>query len=93
MSSALLDVAHVSKIFTRGGLFSSRRIVAVNDVSFQIDAERPEIFAIIGESGSGKTTLSRMILNIEKPTSGVVVFEGIDLVTVRNSADRLAFMH
>ena len=70
MNNALLDVSQVSKIFTRGGLLSSRRVVAVNDVSFQIDAERPEIFAIIGESGSGKTTLSRMILNIEKPTRG-----------------------
>ena len=93
MSAALLDVSHVSKTFTRGGLFSSRRIVAVNDVSFQIDAARPEIFTIIGESGSGKTTLSRMILNIERPTSGTLVFDGIDLATVRSSAGRMAFMH
>jgi ABC-type oligopeptide transport system ATPase subunit len=93
MSTALLDVAHVSKTFTRGGLFSSRRIVAVNDVSFRIEAARPEIFTIIGESGSGKTTLSRMILNIERPTSGALVFDGIDLATVRSTADRMAFMH
>jgi ABC-type oligopeptide transport system ATPase subunit len=93
MSIALLDVSHVSKTFTRGGLFSSRRIVAVNDVSFQIDAARPEIFTIIGESGSGKTTLARMILNIEAPTSGTLAFGGIDLATVRNTADRLGFMH
>src|SRR6266700_1286150 len=73
--SALLELRHVCKTFGRGGLFSSRRIVAVNDVSFQIDAEKPEIFTIIGESGSGKTTLSRMILNIEKPTRGAVVFD------------------
>jgi peptide/nickel transport system ATP-binding protein len=91
--SALLDVSHVSKIFTRGGLFSSRRIVAVNDVSFRIEAARPEIFTIIGESGSGKTTLSRMILNIERPTSGALLFDGIDLATVRSTADRMAFMH
>jgi ABC-type oligopeptide transport system ATPase subunit len=93
MSNALLDVSHVSKSFTRGGLFSTRRIVAVNDVSFQIDATRPEIFTIIGESGSGKTTLSRMILNIETPTSGKLVFDGIDLARVRSAADRMAFMH
>jgi peptide/nickel transport system ATP-binding protein len=93
MSDRLLDVSHVSKTFARGGLFSSRRIVAVNDVSFQIDAQRPEIFTIIGESGSGKTTLSRMILNIEAPTSGSLVFDGTDLASVRNTADRLAFMH
>jgi ABC-type oligopeptide transport system ATPase subunit len=93
MSNALLDVCHVSKTFTRGGLFSSRRIVAVNDVSFQIDATRPEIFTIIGESGSGKTTLSRMILNIEAPTSGKLIFDGIDLATVRRAAGRMSFMH
>jgi oligopeptide/dipeptide ABC transporter ATP-binding protein len=74
-------------------LFSSRRIVAVNDVSFAIKAARPEIFTIIGESGSGKTTLSRMILNIERPTSGALVFDGIDLATVRSTRDRMAFMH
>jgi ABC-type glutathione transport system ATPase component len=90
--SALLDVSHVSKSFTRGGLFSGRRIVAVNDVSFQIAAGKPEIFTIIGESGSGKTTLSRMILNIERPTSGALMFDGIDLSAVRSTAGRMAFM-
>jgi len=93
MSDTLLDVSHVSKTFTRGGLFSSRRIVAVNDVSFQIDAQRPEIFTIIGESGSGKTTLSRMILNIEVPSSGSLVFDGTDLAKVRSTRDRRTFMH
>src|SRR5450432_4169218 len=93
MSAALLDVSHVSKTFGRGGLFSSRRIVAVSDVSFQIDAAKPEIFTIIGESGSGKTTLSRMILNIERPTNGSLVFDGVDLATLRSAADRMAFMH
>jgi ABC-type oligopeptide transport system ATPase subunit len=93
MSDVLLDVSRVSKTFARGGLFSGRKIVAVNDVSFQIDATRPEIFTIIGESGSGKTTLSRMILNIETPSSGHLVFDGIDLATVRSTAARMAFMH
>jgi ABC-type oligopeptide transport system ATPase subunit len=93
MSAALLDVSHVGKTFTRGGLFSRRRIVAVDDVSFRVGAVGPEIFAIIGESGSGKTTLSRMILNIERPTSGTLVFDGIDLTTVRTTAGRMAFMH
>ena len=93
MSGTLLDVSHVSKVFTRGGLFSSRRIVAVNDVSFQIEAGKPEIFTVIGESGSGKTTLSRMILNIEHPSRGRLAFDGVDLAMVRSNADRMAFMH
>lgn len=93
MSDLLLDVCQVSKTFTRGGLLSGQRIAAVKDVSFQLDAGRPEIFAIIGESGSGKTTLSRMILNIETPTSGQLLFDGVDLATIRTGAQRLAFMH
>jgi ABC-type glutathione transport system ATPase component len=93
MSDLLLDVSQVSKTFIRGGLLSSRRIVAVNDVTFQLDVRRPEIFAIIGESGSGKTTLSRMILNIETPTSGKLLFDSIDLATIRTGASRMAFMH
>src|SRR3954453_12134163 len=47
---------------------------------------------MIGESGSGKTTLARMILNIERPTSGTIMFDGIDLATVRSNAGRMAFM-
>jgi len=93
MSNALLEVSGATKIFSRGGLLSSRRVVAVNDVSFRIEAARPEIFTIIGESGSGKTTLSRMILNIERPSGGSLVFDGTDLATVRGTRDRLAFMH
>jgi ABC-type oligopeptide transport system ATPase subunit len=93
MSGLLLDVCQVSKTFTRGGLLSGQRIAAVKDVSFQLDAGRPEIFAIIGESGSGKTTLSRMILNIEAPTSGKLLFDGVDLATIRTGAHRRAFMH
>ncbi|MGY2907862.1 ABC transporter ATP-binding protein [Bradyrhizobium sp. URHC0002] len=93
MSDLLLDVCKVSKTFNRGGLLSGERIAAVKDVSFQLDARRPEIFAIIGESGSGKTTLSQMILNIETPTSGKLLFDGVDIATIRTSARRLAFMH
>jgi ABC-type oligopeptide transport system ATPase subunit len=92
MTGALLELAHVSKTFTRGGLLSSRRIHAVLDVSFQIAADRPVIFTIIGESGSGKSTLARMILNIAQPTSGFIVFRGTDLKRVRGSAARHAFM-
>jgi peptide/nickel transport system ATP-binding protein len=93
MSDVLLDVLEVSKTFVRGGLLSGRRIDAVRDVSFRLDARRPEILAVIGETGSGKTTLARMILNIETPTGGRLLFDGVDLATIRTGARRLAFMH
>jgi peptide/nickel transport system ATP-binding protein len=92
VTGALLELAHVDKIFTRGGLLSHRRVRAVNDVGFRIEADEPVIFAIIGESGSGKSTLARMILNIMPPTSGSIAFRGRDLSTIRTGADRLAFM-
>jgi ABC-type oligopeptide transport system ATPase subunit len=92
VSGALLELAHVSKTYTRGGLFSARRIQAVADVSFRIAVDRPVIFTIIGESGSGKSTLARMILNIAQPTSGSIVFRGTDLNTIRGGRARLAFM-
>ncbi|MDH6258483.1 ABC transporter ATP-binding protein [Bradyrhizobium sp. BR13661] len=93
MSDLLLDVMAVSKIFVRGRLLSREKIVAVNKVSLQLAARRPEILAIIGESGSGKTTLARMILNMETPTSGRLLLDGNDLAAISGSAGRLAFMH
>jgi peptide/nickel transport system ATP-binding protein len=92
MSPNLLDVENVNKIFTRGGLVSRRVNHAVNDVSFSLAADKPEVFTIIGESGSGKTTLAGMILNSVAPTSGRILFRGRDLRDVRSRHDRLEFM-
>jgi len=92
MSTALLELTHVSKAYGRSGLFARRRVPAVRDVSFRIDAEPASIFTIIGESGSGKSTLARMILNITQPTSGTVRFRRRDLSTLRGHGARLDFM-
>ncbi len=56
MSVHVLELDHVSKVFPVGGLFSRRKLQAVNDVSFALSAERAEIFAVVGESGSKLTT-------------------------------------
>jgi ABC-type oligopeptide transport system ATPase subunit len=61
-------------------------------VSFTLDADRPEIFTVIGESGSGKTTLSRMILAMQIPTAGTIRFKGNDVARITTRRDRLAFM-
>ena len=91
-SAPLLDVDRVSKVFTRGGLLSRERVRAVDDLSFRLEAGRPEIFSIIGESGSGKSTLARMILRIETPSDGRLRFRGTDLSLIRGRSARLAFM-
>jgi peptide/nickel transport system ATP-binding protein len=92
MTAPLLDVAHVGRTYPKGGLLSRETFSAVDDVSFALEAGRPEIFAIIGESGSGKTTLSRMILNTLAPTSGSIRFRGVDLTTLHRRKARLDFM-
>ena len=92
MSPNLLDVNDVSKTFTGMGLFSRQSNHAVADVGFSLQADRPEVFTIIGESGSGKTTLAGMILNSTAPTRGTIRFKGRDLRDIRSRKDRLDFM-
>lgn len=90
--SALLEVKHVSKRFPIGGVLSRRYNDAVLDANFTLEKEKPEIFTIIGESGSGKTTLARMILGLEKPTEGEILFEGTPVPTTGRGDERIAFM-
>ncbi len=90
--SALLEVDGVSKTYTMGGLLSRHEIRAVRDVSFTLEAGKPEIFTIIGELGSGKSTLARMILSMAPITSGRIVFSGTDIGALKSRRDRLGFM-
>ena len=74
--TALLEVRNLVKHFEVG-----RGIVrAVDGVSFTI--EKGETLGLVGESGCGKTTTGRCILQLERPTSGSVVFEGRELTTL-----------
>ncbi len=88
----LLDVQHVTVEFHIGDLMGGSRLVAVNDISFSLEKDRPEIFTLAGESGSGKTTLSRLLLNDLQPTRGKVFFEGRDLSTIRKRSEFKEFM-
>ena len=74
--SALLEVRNLVKHFQAGrGL-----VRAVDGVSFSI--EKGETLGLVGESGCGKTTTGRCILQLERPTSGQILFEGTDLTTL-----------
>jgi len=77
----LLEVRRLRKYFplTSGVLFQRQvgLIKAVDDVSFSI--RKGETLGLVGESGSGKTTTGRCILQLDRPTSGEVRFEGRDL--------------
>jgi len=90
--TTLLDVRNVSKRFTMGGLLSRKTVEAVQEASFSLATETPEIFTIIGESGSGKTTLARMILGLEDPSEGEILFRGKRVSRHMGRAEKLAFM-
>ncbi|MCB8821229.1 dipeptide ABC transporter ATP-binding protein [Microvirga rosea] len=68
----------------RGGTQETFR--AVDGVSFKV--RRGSTHAIVGESGSGKTTTARSVVGFQKPTSGRIVVEGVDVTTLRGDALR-----
>jgi oligopeptide transport system ATP-binding protein len=79
----LLQVTNLVKHFqVGGGLFGGRGglVRAVDGVSF--DIRRGETLGLVGESGCGKTTTGRCILQLERPTSGQILFEGRDLTAL-----------
>ena len=85
MSEALLEVRNLVKHFPvatgfRGATLS---VKAVDGVSFTL--KRGETLGLVGESGCGKTTTGRCVLQLERPTSGEVVFEGIELTKLPES--------
>jgi oligopeptide transport system ATP-binding protein len=83
MSEALLQVENLVKHFpVGGGMFSkpAGQVRAIDGVSFTL--QRGETLGLVGESGCGKTTTGRCILQLERPTSGRIVFEGVDLATL-----------
>ncbi|HEY3344527.1 MAG TPA: oligopeptide/dipeptide ABC transporter ATP-binding protein [Anaerolineaceae bacterium] len=82
--NVLLKVENLVKYFpiTRGIVIQREvgAVHAVDDVSF--DVRRGETVGLVGESGCGKSTTGRTILQLYKPTSGHIYFEGVDLATM-----------
>ncbi len=68
---------------TDAALETGGYVAAVADASLEI--ERGEIFVIMGLSGSGKSTLVRCLSRLIEPTSGTVLFEGIDLLAAQQA--------
>ena len=75
----ILQVSNVKKIYTTR--FGGTQVQALSDVTFSV--EKGEYVAIMGESGSGKTTLLNILAALDKPTSGQVLLNGMDIVAIR----------
>jgi len=90
MAEALLQVKNLVKHFpiTQGIIFQKKigAVHAVDGVSF--DIYKGETLGLVGESGCGKSTTGRTIIQLYRPTSGQVIFEGVDLVSVKGEALR-----
>ncbi len=84
MTEPLLELRDVTRVFAvhSGARLRSRPLSlrAVDGVSLAVWASTS--YGIAGESGSGKSTLARLVLLLDRPTSGSLVFEGRDLATL-----------
>jgi len=85
---SLLEVEDLKKYFPlEGGVIDrllgrvKSYIKAVDGVSFSL--ERGETLALIGESGCGKTTTGKLVLRLLEPTSGRIVFDGVDITRLK----------
>ena len=84
MNATLLEARDVTRRFKGKGQI----VQAVAGVSLTM-AER-DLVCVVGESGSGKTTFGRLLADLDRPTTGSVVYRGRDIRTLRR-AERLRY--
>ena len=78
-NSVILRAEDVSKIYDT----SAGRVVALDKVSFSI--KKGEFVSVVGPSGSGKSTVLNMVGALDRPTSGKIYIDGIDIFSLNNS--------
>ena len=86
MPDAVLQAENLARHYVvgRGFLRGQAVVKALNGVSFTLTAGRT--LAVVGESGCGKSTLARALTLIERPTSGALRIDGIDVATAEPAA-------
>lgn len=79
-NTPLIEVKNLKEYFDIPmGLFKTKKLKAVDDVSFYIN--KGETLGMVGESGCGKTTVGRTLLFLYKPTDGKIIYNGEEIVT------------
>ncbi len=84
MSNVIYEIKDLQKYYEINlGLFKKPKIVkALNGISF--DVRKGEVLSIVGESGCGKSTTAKLILKIEEPTGGKILFNGEDITKLQH---------
>lgn len=84
MMSELVRIENLKVYYpVRSGFFNRviDNIKAVDDISFTIEAG--QTYGLVGESGSGKTTIGKSLVGLENPTSGKILFDGVEVTTIK----------
>lgn len=88
MSEVIMRVENLTKKFpVSGGKF----LTACDDITFNV--RKGETVGIVGESGCGKTTLLKAIMNMQKPTSGKIIFHDKDITQLAGEEKRQNYRH
>lgn len=85
----VMDVRNLSKCFPIGGMFGSKQVHALEDVSFTL--QRGRVVALVGESGSGKSTTARLVARLMPPTGGQILYDGKDVLKTEPRRASLAY--
>lgn len=80
----ILKCSNLKKVYGKG----ENQVIALNEINLSI--EKGEFVAIVGASGSGKSTLLHILGSVDKPTSGSVMVDGVDISKL-NSKDSAIF--
>src|SRR4051794_41934604 len=88
MSTALIEVRDLVKHFPiRKGIILQRQVGAVQAVDgVSFDINEGETLGLVGESGCGKATTARLVTRLPEPTSGAIVYNGVDIANANRRA-------
>lgn len=80
----MLSVIELTKQYKiMGGMGKAKKVNAVDNVSLRFECGKS--YALVGESGSGKSTLAKILIGLEKPTQGKIIYKGADIARSRKA--------